>query len=105
MTTPRSAAKTNGDRFYETGKPCIRGHVAPRTTSNASCTVCTAELNATPEVKRKRVANTLRWRAAHPEVSRASISKWQLANPEKVREAGRRYKAKQRVRFRAEVPA
>lgn len=35
-----SLAREKGDSFYFTGKPCIKGHVVPRRTVNASCVEC-----------------------------------------------------------------
>ena len=36
----RSDAKARGLKTYFTGKPCPRGHVAPRQTSNGICREC-----------------------------------------------------------------
>lgn len=40
VTTRRRAIK-DGLPFYQTGKPCKRGHRAPRTTMSGTCTECT----------------------------------------------------------------
>jgi hypothetical protein len=59
MPRSRIAAKAEGLPLYFTGIPCIRGHVAPRFTSNFGCKVCAA-------------AKTARYRAENPEKSRVS---------------------------------
>lgn len=33
-------ARATGTKFYDTGKPCKHGHVAPRRTTTKHCTVC-----------------------------------------------------------------
>jgi group I intron endonuclease len=38
----RQLAKESGAKFYFTGEPCVRGHVAPRKTKGA-CTICEKE--------------------------------------------------------------
>jgi hypothetical protein len=65
----REAARRRGLRFYYTGKPCRRGHMAKRWTSNTNCVECLAASNrawnaANPE---KKAASNRAWRAAHPD--------------------------------------
>lgn len=36
----RAAAIKNGDKFYNTGKPCRAGHMADRTTKGSQCVEC-----------------------------------------------------------------
>ena len=47
MSAPaeRAKAMAEGRKYYSTGKPCKRGHVANRRTSNSGCVECTAEAN------------------------------------------------------------
>lgn len=71
----RKAAKAAGLKYYFTGKPCIRGHIAKRQTSSGSCTTCGSENTAkyyADDAKKERMLST----------SRA----WKSANPEKVKE-------------------
>lgn len=42
MKTTRDEAIEAGDVRYYTGKPCIRGHIAPRYTTNTLCVACDA---------------------------------------------------------------
>lgn len=72
----RAAAKTAGVRFYFTGRPCLRGHIALRRTSKGSCIVC-------------QYAWTIRWRADNPELSREAVQRWRDTNREKYRALSR----------------
>lgn len=38
--TPLQIAKINGEKYYFTGKPCVAGHVADRSTRSRVCVVC-----------------------------------------------------------------
>jgi hypothetical protein len=117
MPRSRIAAKAEGLPLYFTGIPCIRGHVAPRFTSNFGCKVCAA-------------AKTARYRAENPEKSRVSnlrsyhkhrkrrlkdmkedylakreeriarAAKWQKDHPDRVNERQRRLRAADPHRYR-----
>jgi hypothetical protein len=39
----RAEAFDRGATHYSTGKPCLRGHLAPRLTLSAACTECAKE--------------------------------------------------------------
>lgn len=39
----RKAAKEAGERFYETSKPCKKGHIAKRYTGTGLCSICATE--------------------------------------------------------------
>lgn len=79
----RAEAVTVGASRYFSGKPCPKGHVAERTTSNSACVVC-ADIRA----KAHRAANidhvnALR-RAQHAQNSEAVNAKkraWRADNP------------------------
>jgi hypothetical protein len=43
LPATRRLAQELGSPRYETGKPCRKGHVAPRFTASGSCVVCGAE--------------------------------------------------------------
>lgn len=72
----RAEALSKGLRFYFTGKPCVRGHVAPRVFLG-KCGVCT--------VCRKIIATD--WR----EQNRDKHNAWGRNNPDKLRAAQKRY--------------
>ena len=69
-------AKALGVKWYFTGQPCLRGHVAERSASDRLCCECKRQRNATPEAKEyKRQYNATpevkerkRQRDATPEV-------------------------------------
>jgi len=61
--TSRTAAKALGLHTYSTGKACSHGHLAARYTSSGNCVVCSAN----------------------------SARKWEAKNPEKLKEARRKY--------------
>lgn len=46
----RAEAKALGVKWYFTGAPCLRGHVAERLASTKMCRECNRQRNATPEV-------------------------------------------------------
>jgi hypothetical protein len=67
----RKEAKAAGLKFYETGKPCIRGHLSQRRVSSGHCVDCVF-----PSYSR-----------------RAEVSKrWQLKNPDKYQAVRYRYR-------------
>lgn len=39
----RGEAIANGDKHYDTGKPCMYGHLSKRLTIDGSCLQCRAE--------------------------------------------------------------
>lgn len=58
-------AAAKGARHYFTGKPCIRGHVAPRFVSNTGCTEC-AKMTAA-EKEAFAMPRTLKLPNVHPD--------------------------------------
>lgn len=69
-------ALARGKTRFFTGEACKYGHVAERMVSNGSCVDC---LNARRKARRDNYAN---------------VKAWRKANPEKVNEQARRYRAK-----------
>jgi hypothetical protein len=59
----REEAKRTGAKFYFTGKPCTRGHVAPRKTKG-NCTECMKEDWAIANNKRKELPKSEASKAA-----------------------------------------
>jgi hypothetical protein len=75
-------------RTYFTGKPCLRGHVAPRRAHNGVCIECERERDRKRDrirrqngKKRWDKAQAAAWRAKNPDYSR----KWRARNRDKVR--------------------
>lgn len=63
-------ARLSGEKFYFTGKPCKRGHVAPRYVAVRTCAQCHAEA-------------AVAWKEANPEKRRANLNAWKKRNPDK----------------------
>ena len=86
-TLPRSRkeALELGSKFYFTGKPCPRGHVAPRYTSAKKCTECV------PIENRSRIAQIVGWCRQNKGKRLAAQRKWREANIEQANASNRRY--------------
>lgn len=54
----RQEAKTSGSKFYNTGKPCLRGHNADRFTSSGVCVDCNRENVKANYYAKKQLAAT-----------------------------------------------
>jgi 5-methylcytosine-specific restriction endonuclease McrA len=99
----KAEAKALGLKRYSTGKPCKRGHIAERQTSNKTCVECSrindkARYEANPEKKRLR---SKAWIAAHPDKKRAADKAWRETNPDRKRSNDRAWWAANRDRGRA----
>lgn len=57
---PRTIAREAGKQLYETGKPCKRGHIAPRFVSTSVCTQCAKEVYNVKDRDNYRSGNTLK---------------------------------------------
>lgn len=84
---PKSVAEARetGARFYFTGEPCSRGHIAKRRTSDRTCIEC-------GRLKHEAQRKTERYKER--------VRAWEKANPDKVREKYRRYTEKNRQKVR-----
>lgn len=115
----RRDALAAGEKYYFTGKPCSKGHVAERYTCSTSfgkCVIC-ARLHSKRQMKTyrrpyyektrdkqlrysqqhyaknkagKRATETA-WRKGNPEKSRSYGAKWRAANPEQSRRSSREW--------------
>ena len=81
LPNSRKDAIAIGANRYFTGKPCKRGHVAARSTSNAGCVACSIEHKA-------------KWRTENPEKMQAAREAWAAANHEREKETKRNYASK-----------
>lgn len=85
LKSSRSAALTTGDKFYRTGKPCVRGHLAKRWSINWTCYTCKKDKqNAWAEKNRltlRRKKKKLYY--SNPEKYREKTRRWAKENPEK----------------------
>lgn len=99
----RAEAKAAGSKRYFTGKPCKRGHVAPRYTTDGGCKECCLEdsnnwkRNNPDKVKATRARwreenrewcreYSAAYRKENPEQVKATTTKWRAENPEKIKE-------------------
>lgn len=58
MKSLRDIAKENNEPTYFTGKPCKRGHISPRRTSNYICMQCAIEVYNISDRDNYRFGNT-----------------------------------------------
>ncbi len=79
----RADAQKKGRASYFTGRPCKRGHVAVRRTGCGTCVECSA-------------LTVSKWQKANPERVKAASDKWYAANPEKARQKSRRWHSENR---------
>lgn len=87
MTQPTTA----DPKYYFTGKPCLRGHIALRQTSNKGCVTCLrARVNAH---RKKHLAKALAREAEYREANlpkrRAHFVEWRKRNSERERAKSR----------------
>jgi 5-methylcytosine-specific restriction endonuclease McrA len=74
----RAEAKIMGAKRYFTGKPCCRGHVCERHTSNCLCLMCSRE-------------NKEAWYAANPKKVKEGRANYRKNNKEKIAKADAAY--------------
>jgi len=79
----KAAAVAAGEAQYFTGKPCKRGHIAPRSTANSTCMECDREKYH--QRSEQRIVQMREWREANPEIWKSACKRWREANPEAVR--------------------
>lgn len=92
----RQDAITAGLVRYFTGEPCKRGHVAPRTVKNATCTKC-------------QVINVKQWQDNNQQKREKwldeSRKRYEQKNPQKVVAAKRAYRQRHSARIKASSAA
>lgn len=69
----RAAAKARSDRTFNTGKPCVHGHLAARWTQDGKCVECS------------RLASKAAYAVKDPVKHRAQGRAWEEKNRDKVR--------------------
>ena len=100
MARPRIA--NPNEKFYFTGKPCKRGHIAQRYSNNNECVECIRFKSQLAETKEKRSkyheANAERINQRHRDYYQENIEKERLRsrnkykiNPDKVLETNKRW--------------
>jgi 5-methylcytosine-specific restriction endonuclease McrA len=111
----RAEARGLGSKWFFTGKPCKRGHLAARHVSSATCMEChlarqLAQYQLDPEpTKGRAVARYYQLKATDPDGLRIEGRKksraWRAANPDKALALSRRIEAATRPTRRAQERA
>lgn len=93
-STP-AAAKAAGVTHYFTGKPCPRGHVAPRYASTAACTACAFEkvMEAAARDPEKKNAIARRCYHKHRDKNIERMRRYSAEKPQWFVESVARYRA------------
>lgn len=101
--TSRKEALAEGVLFYNTGKPCLRGHVANRLASNGVCDTCLKEKRAQRSVedKQKELVRSNRWRENNRERVRELSRARYAANKEARRQQAKKYRQRDPDRHKA----
>jgi hypothetical protein len=114
----RKEAKEQGSTRYFTGKPCKRGHVAPRWTRNSDCEECNKQRASGWHYENREVANTRRneryylnrdehlakckeYAEQHKEWRQEYNRTYRSLHQERLREYSRAYQKQNLWRFRA----
>jgi hypothetical protein len=100
LPVSRAEAKAAGAPQYFTGKPCSKGHLAPKFTCSGSCAECLAT---------RRREYMREWSAKNPELKKQRAADWYQSNREEIIERVRANyhkdldKSRQRARDYAET--
>lgn len=89
LPATRAAAVKSGSVHYYTGKPCPKGHIAPRFTSSFGCVICSQRRPR--DVARR---NEARYRAKNQALINEKGRIGRSEDPERYRTYGRRWRAK-----------
>jgi hypothetical protein len=77
----RQTAKTQGLKRYFTGKPCLNGHIGPRSVANKHCLQCARE-------------RQVYWREVHPIKAERQMEDYIASNPESWRKRSKDWRDK-----------
>ena len=100
-----STARATSALMYFTGRPCLRGHLSMRYTTNRACVSCDSLHGANyrekhPDRYRTRVS---KWRAEHLEYHRVSSANWRKIHLEQERARNLVYKRTHRAVINAQT--
>lgn len=90
----KAEALSLGLRWYFTGKPCKRGHIAERRVGDGICISCEKIRGHSP----KYLAYKAEYRSKNTEKCSASHANWRRANADKVRADHARYYTRNKAR-------
>lgn len=93
QTTTRKEAKDSGLTVYYTGKPCRRGHLSERRTSNWACIECDNLMSRNFRKKNPELVKEYKRKWRHNNLSRCNenIKKWNRENKERRNEIRRKW--------------
>lgn len=103
----RAEAKNKNIKFYNTGRPCKYGHLAPRRTINGRCEVCVKLTKPTYDrayrlahLAKLKLKDAIRanqknknYRATHPEAVKANKARYYAKYKGKILEKCKQYRA------------
>lgn len=101
LPSTRADAKAIKATRYFHGRPCQRGHVAVRRTSDANCMDCVAILRNRDGYRAMRAEKSRAWAKANPDKASARSRAWIAANSERARAAKKNWKTKNIDKVRA----
>lgn len=92
-------ARKRGLKFYNTGRPCLRGHTGDRYVSTGNCVQCLrADMAKRHHDNRESISRRKRARyrgdATHADSVRAAARRWQKNNKPRSNETKRAYRAR-----------
>lgn len=87
----RRKAAQDGVKYYFTGKPCSRNHIALRFTSGFQCVVCSSLIATKWRTENPELAilKGRKYRERNPEKAALASRKWRDANPERIRQTSK----------------
>jgi len=90
----KTDARAAGEKYYFTGKPCKRGHLAKRLTATSNCVECFAITNKQwiSENKERSISNKKAWRNNNQARVAALHSQWVKDNPDRMRQHYKNYR-------------
>lgn len=96
--TPRQIALAAGLLHYETGKPCVNGHIGPRLVSGGCCLGCAKDRQRRDRAERPQREREIKAASyvRHRTERIAAVLAYAAANPDKRREKERRRRARKR---------
>lgn len=93
----RDAARSNGQSFFYTGKPCQNGHTDFRYVCNTVCVSCGKEnrqkyrLSANPEVRKRKRERSRIYYSENKDRIKQRTRTWKENFPERASENGKKY--------------
>lgn len=104
IVTSRKDAKAQGLKFYFTGKPCKRGHIAERYLSTGTCIICNSD-NCKARDPEKSKERCHQWKIKNKEKVSAYNQKWNAENAELRSSLGKEWRAANKEKHTADLAA